>query len=91
MDFPKTIKVVYDRNGCIGAQACVAINPIDWVMNQDGKADLTEGKKEGDRFVKVIQVDDQQTLNRLVESANVCPVNIIEVWDIAEYKKLAPQ
>ena len=90
MVFPRKIKIVYDRNGCIGAAACASINPVDWVMDTDGKANLTNSQKEGDRFVKIMDVQDEQAMSRIVESATVCPVTIIEVWDVTENKKIFP-
>lgn len=90
MVFPREVKLVYDRNGCIGAAACVSINPIDWVMDaNDGKANLISSSKEGERFVKVVKVENEQEMNRVVESAKVCPVTIIEVWDVKENKRIA--
>ena len=90
MSFPKEIKMVYDRDGCIGAAACAAINPEDFVMNDDGKADLVQAKKEGNRFIKVLSVPNQDLLDKIIDSAKGCPVDVIEVWDIKEHKKLAP-
>ena len=90
MSFPKEIKMVYDRDGCIGAAACAAINPEDFVMNDDGKADLVQAKKEGNRFIKVLSVPNQDLLDKIIDSAKGCPVDVIEVWDIKENKKLAP-
>ncbi len=90
MSFPKEIKMVYDRNGCIGAAACAAINPEDFVMNDDGKADLVQAKKEGDKFIKILHVPNQDLLDKIVDSAKGCPVDVIEVWDVKENKKLAP-
>ena len=91
MDFPKRLLIKYDRNGCIGAAACAAINPIDFVMDAgDGKADLTKSDKENEKFLKLVEVANQQEFDRFVESAKVCPVNIIEVWDFDTKEKLAP-
>ena len=91
MPFPKKLKVVYDRNGCIGAAACASIDPINFVMNAgDGKADLTGSEKEGIYSVKIVSVSNEQELTRVVESAKACPVNIIEVRDLETGEKLAP-
>ena len=90
MSFPKKIKIVYDRNGCIGAAACAAINPEDFVMNDDGKADLVKSGKEGNKFIKIFDLPNQNALEKIVDSAKGCPVDVIEVWDIKENKKLAP-
>ncbi len=88
--FPRKIKIVYDRNGCIGAAACASINPVEWVMDSDGKANLTQSNKEAEKFVKIIDVQNEEQMGRIVESATVCPVSIIEVWDVKENKKIVP-
>ncbi len=91
MAFPKKLKIVYDRLGCIGAAACASIDPINFVMNtSDGKADLTKASQESGKFVKIMEVADQNELTRIVEGAKVCPVNVIEVFDIETNQKLAP-
>ena len=90
MSFPKEIKFIYDREGCIGAAACAAINPEDFVMNDDGKADLVKSGKEGNRFIKILKVENQDILDKIIDSAKGCPVDVIEIWDIKENKKLAP-
>ena len=87
--FPREVKIVYDRNGCIGAAPCVSIDPIDWLMDtNDNKAILISSKKEGERFEKVVKVENEQEMNRVVDSAKVCPVTIIEVWDVKENRKI---
>ena len=37
-------KISYSREGCIGAAACVAVNPKYYEMKDDGKVDLIGGK-----------------------------------------------
>ena len=91
LTFPREIKIVYDREGCIGAAACAAINPIDWVIDtSDGKANLVGSQKEGIKSVRIVNVENEDAMQRIVESAKVCPVSVIEVWDQKENIKLAP-
>lgn len=91
MSFPKKLKIVYDRLGCIGAAACASIDPINFVMNtSDGKADLTKSEMQENKSVKILEVANQEELTRIVESAKACPVNIIEVVDTETGEKLAP-
>ncbi len=91
IEFPRKIKIVYDRQGCIGAAACAAINPIDWIIDKDdGKANLTESSKENGKFTKIMEVKDEDSMQRIIESAKVCPVSVIEIWDLKENIKLAP-
>ncbi len=74
----KVYKIVYDRPGCIGAAACVAIAPKVWVMNDDGKADLIGGKKISENEWE-LEVSEELEVN--VDAAQGCPVNVIRIFD----------
>jgi len=65
----KTYKIVYDRDGCIGAGACVTANPDNWVMAEDNKANF---KKE---------TITEEELEKNMDAAKVCPVNVIHIED----------
>ncbi|MBI4173607.1 MAG: ferredoxin [Candidatus Aenigmarchaeota archaeon] len=73
-----TYIVQYDRKGCIGAGVCAAVNPEQWVMNKDGKADLlSPQKEEGEgQFVKEI---DEKELEGMKMAAEGCPANVIHI------------
>lgn len=68
---PKKKKYIieYDREGCIGAAACIAVAPDSWEMDDDGKANLL--KKEID--------EDELEINK--QAAEACPVNVIRIKD----------
>jgi len=65
----KTYKIVYDRDGCIGAGSCVAANPENWFMEADNKANF---KKE---------IITEKELAKNMEAAKVCPVTVIHIED----------
>lgn len=69
-------KVEYDREGCIGAGVCAAVDEKNWEMNADGKADLKNCSKEGDIFVCEI---DEADLEQMKAAAEGCPVNVIHI------------
>ena len=73
-------KIIYDREACIGAIACVAVNPKYWVMDPDGKANLKGSKKNKDGKWELIIDEDNLQLNK--DSAEVCPVLAIVVEKI---------
>ena len=73
-------KITYDREACIGAAACAAVDPKRFVMNADGKADLIEGKDNG-KDVWILEMDD---LGDAQEAADACPVNVIKVEKLAD-------
>jgi ferredoxin len=74
------VKVIYNRQGCIGAAACELAAPEFWKMAQDAKADLLGAKLNPDtgKYELEIEVSDRQ-LRALKESAESCPVQVIEI------------
>ena len=75
----KKYRIEYDREGCIGAAACVAVDPERYVLNDDGKADLIEGEQQEDGKWRYWITEDQ--LERAKEAAEACPVAVIHVYD----------
>lgn len=73
-------KVVYDRENCIGAFACVAVFPERWLAADDGKADFKEAIKNGKGEFE-LEIDDKE-LAKMKESAEVCPVMVIHIYDM---------
>ena len=67
-----------DRGVCIGAGVCVAVEPRNWKLVDDGKADLLgeNVKKEGE--IWKLETDD---LGNNLKAAQGCPVNCIHVYD----------
>ena len=80
----KRYKIIYKRNECIGAFACVAAEPKEWAENEDNKADLVEGIHEGEE-VYIKELDD---LGNNLEAAQSCPVNCIHIIDQQTGKRL---
>ena len=80
----KSIKVIHERNICIGCCACEAIAPKYWVMNKDNKADLVGATKvEGKDEVYELSLD---AIEGNVEAAESCPVNCIHVEENGKRK-----
>ena len=59
------VKIVQEREKCIGCGACVSICPENWKMDDDGKASPKETTLE--------EVGCNQ------DAANACPVQVIKV------------
>ncbi len=75
----KKYKIDFDREACIGAAACCAVAPEQWVMREDGKPDLMHSEIGDDK------------LKENIEAAEVCPVRVILLKDKKTGKQLAPQ
>ncbi|MFQ5620823.1 MAG: ferredoxin [Candidatus Nanoarchaeia archaeon] len=59
-------KIIYDRNGCIGAASCAAASK-NWVMAEDGKADLVSAEIS------------EEELQENIDAAQSCPVQVIHI------------
>ncbi len=83
----KKYRVIFDRENCIGAGACVLAYPERFVMNrEDDKADLIGGVKNSDHHFEL-----EFTLKELEEfrsSAQVCPVAVIKIFDLETGKEV---
>lgn len=72
----KISKVVVLRDACIGAAPCTVIAPDAFELDHEGKAVLKDGWKNVEG-------------KTILEAAQSCPVNAIEVYDEAG-KKIHP-
>lgn len=102
--FKKKYKVVYDRANCIGVLSCVAFYPERWSIGSDNKADLIGGQKvEGEKLEGEKQLGSgqdqanadtwvleftEEELERLKSSAEVCPVNVIHIYNLETGEKM---
>ncbi|MFC1748445.1 ferredoxin [Pseudomonadota bacterium] len=73
------VKVVQQRESCIGCNACVVNAPQNWRINPyDGKSELIGSKKKGDLYVGEIFECDIEA-NKMAEMG--CPMQVIKVED----------
>ena len=81
-------RIVYFKEQCIGAFACVAAEPGSW--EQSGPvADLTGGKKiDVQDDTKDVFIKDVAELDNNIEAAQSCPVNCIHIFDFEDEKRL---
>lgn len=79
----KRYKIVYHKNECIGAFACVAAEPKEWEQN-GAVADLIGyDEKDGETYIKYLD-----EIGNNLEAAQSCPVNCIHIIDQEKEKKL---
>ena len=83
----KKYRIEYDREGCIGAASCVAVAPEHWTLLDDGKAELKDGKLNEAKKVYIVEIEEDQ-LVKFKEAAEVCPVNVIHIFDIETGEKI---
>jgi len=82
----KKYKIIYDREGCIGAAACAAEFPERWEMSQDGKADLVDSEKVNETEY-ILEIGEEE-LEAMMRAAQSCPVNVIHIIDLETGEKL---
>ncbi len=70
------MKIIHEREKCIGCGACVALCPEIFEMTEDGKASLKKGKKNEvtGNFEKELA-----GLSCSQEAVDACPVEIIRI------------
>ena len=85
----KKYKVVYERNNCIGVLTCSSFYPERWGINaQDAKADLIGGVEDQQQAGVWTLEFTEEELEKFKASAEVCPVNVIHIYDIETGEKL---
>ena len=74
-------KIVYDRNNCVAAGPCAAVDSKHFSINaNDGKADLIGGKEVSPGIFE-LEVDSDEDANQAVA---VCPAAVISVKKISD-------
>ena len=83
----KKYRIEYDREGCIGAAACVAVDGDNWTLIEDGKADLTNSKEDQKTGYFIREITEGE-LAKFKEAAESCPVNVIHIVDLETGKRI---
>ncbi len=83
----KKYRVELDREGCIGAAACVAVDPENWILVEDGKVDLKDSIKDPKTSFFIKEIDESE-LKKWMEAAESCPVVVIHIVDLATGKRI---
>ena len=79
--------VQYERKGCIGAAICAAVDPENWVMNADAKADLIDGVFNEATQMWEREIDESQ-LEVMKAAAEGCPAIVIHITNKETGEKL---
>ncbi|RMF05307.1 ferredoxin [Candidatus Woesearchaeota archaeon] len=70
-------KIIYNRNECIGAGECEALDPDLWKVDNTGKANLS-GAKELSSGVFELELSEEE-FEKQKEIASSCPAGCIKV------------
>lgn len=74
-------RIVYDRNNCVAAGPCAAVDNEHFRINpDDGKADLIGGKEVSPGIFE-LDVDSDELAN---QAASVCPAAVISVKKLSD-------
>jgi len=74
------IKIIYDRQNCIGAASCTIVAPKYWKLADDSKADLLDSKMNSSTGKYELEAEvSEDDFTILKDSAESCPVQVIEI------------
>ncbi len=66
------VKIIFEKEKCIGCGACTVICPKFWEMGEDNIATLKEGVLSGSNFEREVESADCSA-----DAAQGCPVQCI--------------
>ncbi len=67
-------KIIFEREKCIGCGTCAVLCPKFFEMGKDGRAELKDGVKEKDGFVREVE-----EIDCVKEAEGGCPVSCIHI------------
>jgi len=70
------MKIIHEREKCIGCGSCAAICPKYWELAEDGKSKLLGAKKDsksGNYELEIKEIKCNQ------QAADACPLGIIHI------------
>ncbi|MBI2564638.1 ferredoxin [Candidatus Woesearchaeota archaeon] len=85
----KRYRIIYDREGCIGAGACEVAAPKFWKIEDNGIATIIAPnaiKTETEEELEITEEELQENL----DAAQACPVQVIKIIDKKTGKQLYP-
>ncbi|MFH1142594.1 MAG: ferredoxin [Candidatus Uhrbacteria bacterium] len=76
----KKIQIKVDADLCIGAAACVVVDPSTFVMNNENKAHVLDHGQDDQVYQRMLEVTDEE-LDRILLAAESCPVLAVTIFD----------
>ncbi len=77
------MKIIVDRQACIGAASCVALAMKTFELDMEGKAEVihvTEKNQTAEESSGATTIDND-TREAIIDAARSCPTNAIQVID----------
>jgi ferredoxin len=71
------MKIIQEKDKCIGCGSCVALCPDCWEMGEDGLASLKGGSKNDQGQYEL----ETETVGCCKEAADACPVQCIIIQE----------
>ena len=77
------MKIIVDRNACIGAAACVVLAGKTFALDAEGKAEVicVTDKTQTPEESSGKQTVDNDAREAIIEAAMACPTNAIHLID----------
>ncbi len=70
------MKIILEREKCIGCGSCQALCPKYFKLIEDGKSNLIGSKKDSKTENEELEVEKEDCIK---EAADACPVQIIKI------------
>ena len=69
------MKIILERQKCIGCGSCAAVCPANFEMAEDGKSHLLDSQKDANE-IESVEIAD---VGCAKDASEVCPVQIIKI------------
>lgn len=87
----KKYKIIYRKTACIGAGACEYAAPQLWYYDKETSIATLRDPAASKTPEQEELIIDEKDLPAHLEAAQVCPVSIIEIYDLQTGEKLYPK
>lgn len=86
----RRLKVRIDRDLCIGAASCVALNPQVFGLDTEARAVVLDPEDSSKQYNEFIYEVDEAQAESILTAAKSCPTNAIIVEDVESGEQIYP-
>jgi len=87
----KRYKIIYKKSECIGAGACEFAFPEGWFYDKDTSIATLKDPATEKTDEKETLIISEELFEKHLEAAPVCPVGIIEIFDMDTGERVWPK